>query len=195
MSSGRRRPDTSAKIFSASSLGTADGLSARTSVSSRSGISSATETRYRLSMEMDFSPRSTSPMNLPERPERSPRRSWLSARCLRSARRRCPRNFLTCLTARSPMVVYPSTFRVLVIPGSPGGGGRGASRFGDGLGAAGHDREYECTLDAEHRVHAARWAPRVVARRAGARIVGDAALDDEDLLVAEVSVPRDHRAR
>ena len=44
MSSGRRRPETSAKIFSASSVGTAAGLSARTSVSSRSGISSATET-------------------------------------------------------------------------------------------------------------------------------------------------------
>ena len=66
MSSGRRRPETSAKIFSASSLGTADGLSARTAVSSRSGISSATDTRYRLSMEIDFSPRSTSPMNFPE---------------------------------------------------------------------------------------------------------------------------------
>src|SRR5437016_4683331 len=44
MSSGRRRPETSAKIFSASSLGTANGLSARTSVSSRRGISSATDT-------------------------------------------------------------------------------------------------------------------------------------------------------
>src|SRR5882724_5259573 len=108
MSPGRRRPETSAKIFSASSLGTADGLSARTSVSSRSGISSATDTRYRLSMEIDFSPRSTSPMNLPDRPARSPSRSWLSARCLRSARNRCPRNFRTCFTARSPMVRFAS---------------------------------------------------------------------------------------
>src|SRR5260370_31384613 len=56
MSSGRRRAETSAKLFPASSLGTADGLSARTSVSSRSGISSATDTRYRLSMEIDLSP-------------------------------------------------------------------------------------------------------------------------------------------
>jgi len=54
MSPGRRRPETSAKIFSVSSLGTADGLSARTSVSSRRAISSAIDTRYRLSMEIDF---------------------------------------------------------------------------------------------------------------------------------------------
>src|SRR5262245_15842871 len=99
-SSGRRRPETRAKIFSASSVGTVACLSP-TSVRSRSGTSRATETRYRLSIEIDFSPRSTSPMNLPLRPEPLPRRSWLSARCLRRARRRWPRNFLTCLTARS----------------------------------------------------------------------------------------------
>src|SRR6267143_3042634 len=89
------------------SLGTADGLSARTSVSSRSGISSATDTRYRLSMEIDFSPRSTSPMNLPDRPARSASRPWLRPRCLRRARTRCPKNFLTCWTARSLMVRSP----------------------------------------------------------------------------------------
>ena len=72
-----------------------------TSVRSRRGTSSATDTRYRLSIEIDFSPRSTSPMNFPLSPDPLPSRSWLSARCLRRARRRCPRNFPTCLTARS----------------------------------------------------------------------------------------------
>src|SRR5688500_9331591 len=128
---------------------------------------------------MAFSPRSTSAMNLPERPERSPSRSWLSARCLRRARSRWPKNFLTCLTARSPMVVYPSTFRVLVVPGAPGGDGRRPARLRDGLGAAGHDRQHEGTIAAAHRVHAARRPAGIVAGLARARIVGDAALDDE----------------
>src|SRR3989454_4008082 len=99
-SSGRRRPETRAKIFSASSVGTVLLLSP-TSVRSRRGTSSATETRYRLSMEIDFSPRSTSPMNFPLSPDPLPRRSRLNASCLRRARNRCPRNFRTCLTARS----------------------------------------------------------------------------------------------
>src|SRR5712691_1132844 len=54
-----------AKIFSAASLGTTARRPGRTSVRWRSGTSSATDTRYRLSIEIDFSPRSTSPMNLP----------------------------------------------------------------------------------------------------------------------------------
>src|SRR5213593_1617787 len=97
ISSGRRRAETSAKIFSASSLGTAAALSP-TSVRSRRGTSRAVATWYRLSSEIDFSPRSTSPMNFPLRPERSPSRSWLSNRCFLRERRRCPKNFLPCLT-------------------------------------------------------------------------------------------------
>src|SRR4030095_16223337 len=57
-SSGRRRPETRAKVFSASSVGTVLLLSP-TSVRSRRGISSATETRERLLMEVDFSARSS----------------------------------------------------------------------------------------------------------------------------------------
>src|SRR5215470_12495612 len=73
-------------------------------------------------MEMDFSPRSTSPMNFPLSPEPLPSRSWLSARCLRSARRRCPRNLRTCLTARSvtrrapPWASYGNHLFVVVQP-------------------------------------------------------------------------------
>jgi hypothetical protein len=55
----------------------------------------------RLSIEIDFSPRSTLADELPLSPDPLPSRSWLRARCLRRARRRWPRNFLTCLTARS----------------------------------------------------------------------------------------------
>src|SRR5215510_7679344 len=40
---------------------------------------------------MGFSPRSTSPMNLPLRRERWPRRCWLRPRSLRRLRRRSPR--------------------------------------------------------------------------------------------------------
>src|SRR5437899_8893436 len=52
-SSGRRRPETSAKIFSASSVGTVLLLSP-TSVRSRRGTSGAPDTRSRLSLEVDF---------------------------------------------------------------------------------------------------------------------------------------------
>ena len=58
-------------------------------------------------MEIDFSPRSTSPTNLPDRPARSPSRPWLRPRYLRRARTRCPKNFLTYCTARSLMVRFP----------------------------------------------------------------------------------------
>src|SRR6266851_1681885 len=75
----------------------------RTSVRWRSGTSSATDTRYRLSTEIDLSPRSTSPMNLPLTDERSPSCSWLRPRCFRSSRSRWPRNFRTWGTARSLM--------------------------------------------------------------------------------------------
>src|SRR5437764_1339385 len=136
-----------------------------------------------------FSARSPSPMNFPEGPARSPSRSWLSSRCLRRARRRCPRNFLTCLTARSVMAGWASSL------------GHTLSDFGGvmqhlhGLRATGHDREHQRPLAAGHAVDAAGRSPRVAAPSARAGVVGHAALEDEDLLVPEVAVARDRGAR
>jgi hypothetical protein len=50
------------------------------------GTARAIDTLYRLSIEIDFSPRSTSPTNLPLRDDCSLRRSWLKPRCLRCSR-------------------------------------------------------------------------------------------------------------
>src|SRR5436190_4378883 len=128
-------------------------------------------------------------MNFPESPARSPSRSWLSSRCLRRARRRCPRNFLTCLTARSVMAGWASSL------------GHTLSDFGGvmqhlhGLRATGHDREHQRPLAARHAVDAAGRSPRVAAPSARAGVVGHAALEDEDLLVPEVAVAGDRGAR
>src|SRR3990167_3345376 len=108
---------------------------------------------------MDFSPRSTSPMNFPERLARSPSRSWLRLRCLRSARRRWPKNFRTCLTARSVTAFVLALGKVvLTLPVS------GPVRNSlDGLGPARHEGQHQGPVVAHDRVDAARGAPGVVA--------------------------------
>src|SRR5260370_12394031 len=128
---------------------------------------------------MDLWPRWTSPMNFPERLARSPSRSWRSSRCWRSARRRCPRNFLTCLTARSVMGAFLRPYIRRFV---------GAMQPLDGLGATRHDREDEGALAARHAVDAAGRAPRVGALHARAAVVRHAALEDEDLLVTQVAL-------
>src|SRR5687767_2769670 len=116
-------------------------------------------------------------MNLPLSPARWARRSWLRPFCWRSMRRRCPRNFRTWGTARS------ATTTPHLLDGI-------ASRQSlTRLRRPGHDGEHERSRAAHHRVHAAGGAARIVAGRAGARVVAHAAFQDEDLLLAEVAMP------
>src|SRR3972149_2770497 len=161
MPSGRRRPATSAKIFSASSVGIGWCLSP-TAARSRSGTSRAAATPQRVSHERDFSAR------------------WTS-----------PRTFRTCLTARS-VTAFALALRRVVLTLPVSGPVRNSL---DGLGPARHEGQHQGPVVAHDRVDAARGAPGVVAPGAGARVVGDAALEDEDLLVPEVAVAGDGRPR
>src|SRR4030095_219773 len=117
---------------------------------------------------MDFSPRSTSPMNLPDSAERSPRASWLQPRSFRSDRILVPSALRTWFTRRS---------------------------ISDGLRWSGRHGEDHRSRLALEPVKTARRAPGVVARGAHPGIVRHAALEHPDLLVAEVAVARNRRAR
>src|SRR4030095_11318715 len=117
---------------------------------------------------MDFSPRSTSPMNLPDSAERSPRASWLQPRSLRSER-----------------ILVPSALRTWFTRRSISDGLRWSGRHGE-------DQRSRLALDA---VDTARRTPGVVACSAHTSVVRHAALEDPDLLGAEMAVARDDRAR
>src|SRR5438552_11678632 len=102
----------------------------RTSTREGRGVCRATATAYRLSIEMLFWPRSTSPMNFPLRLESSPSLSWVSPRSLRRARKRCPMNFRMCRSARLRICLADSQARFIgkFDATGPGGPTAGASR-------------------------------------------------------------------
>src|SRR5688500_8063087 len=108
---------------------------------------------------MDFSPRSTSPMNFPDSAERSPSASWLQ-----------PRSF------RRDRIFVPSALRTWFTRRSISDGLRWSGRHGE-------DQRARLALDA---VDTARRTPGVVACSAHPGIVRHAALEHPDLLVAEV---------
>src|SRR5882724_1344316 len=102
----------------------------RTSTREGRGVCRATATAYRLSIEMLFWPRSTSPMNFPLRLESSPSLSWVSPRSLRRARKRCPMNFRMCRSARLRICLADSQARFIgkFDATGPSGPTAGASR-------------------------------------------------------------------